>query len=111
MTGIDGKCSINDQLLTRYLAENAGGVLKILVKAHNYYPDSANITIATGITTDDNAEGFSLVQVKNRFYFKLVRPMFVRAQLYNTKGVLLKTMKLPVPFLPHGMKRVYLPVT
>jgi hypothetical protein len=94
-TGIDGICTINDPILTQYLAANPTGIIKVKVKAHNYLPDSATVGVITGISrTMQEAPFIARVIHHNgrslqlRYFLDKSGP--VKASLFNARGALVK---------------------
>ena len=96
-TGIDGMCTISDPILTQYLSTNPGGILKVKVKAHNYLPDSAHLTIGTGTMQNDQLFRVSApVWSKNSqsllISYTIKKPGLVKATIVNARGVQVRTL-------------------
>lgn len=94
-TGIDGKCSISDDIYTKYISENNNGKIKVYVKSHNYLPKVVTIDISTGISNNINlpVKNFNIQCGKNYIVnFSLLKPGFVDVKLYNSKGVVVKSL-------------------
>ena len=45
LTGYNGECVISDQTLADYVTANPAGLLKVNIKAHNYYPFQGDLPI------------------------------------------------------------------
>jgi hypothetical protein len=101
-TGIDGVCTISDPILVQYLSANPGGILKVKVKAHNYLPDSAQLTISTGTMNDDRLFSISApVMSRNGqsllISYTIETPGPVKAALFNARGVRVGAFSNNVP--------------
>lgn len=90
-TGIDGICTINDPILTQYLATDPTGVIKVKVKAHNYLPDSAALEIITGVSRNERRAPIVVRTISNNgrnlhLHYTVNRSGAVRVAIYNATG-------------------------
>lgn len=94
----NGHCKIEDAVYTNYVKEHPGEKLKVRIKAHNYLPYTAEVDIPNTFITNnyDNAIGFtSRLNVSGkllRISYALPEKELVNISLYNSKGVLVRTL-------------------
>ena len=96
LTGEDGKCEMEEEGLSSYLAANPNGKLKINVKAHNYLPYQGEIQInLTGIsnTVKKSLKSWFMLYGKTaRISYTLPVQGMVNISIYNSKGTIIKTV-------------------
>ncbi|MFC1476477.1 C25 family cysteine peptidase [Fibrobacterota bacterium] len=96
LTGEDGKCEMEEDGLSSYLAANPNGKLKINVKAHNYLPYQGEIQInLTGIsnTVKKSLKSWFMLYGKTaRISYTLPVQGMVNISIYNSKGTIIKTV-------------------
>jgi len=95
-TGIDGLCTIEDSTLAQYITAHPNGTIKIRVKAHNFLPDSATVSISTGIQFSTGAPDIvPLITVKNNklmIRFTINKCLPVTVCFFNSRGIRIKTL-------------------
>ncbi|MFC1476660.1 C25 family cysteine peptidase, partial [Fibrobacterota bacterium] len=97
-TGMDGKCSITDDILKNYVQSNPTGKLLVRVKAHNYLPFEGELPIqATAIQNDIQSilpfinTLYSNAKTTTITYTIPVRGM-VNITIFNSKGKSVNTV-------------------
>lgn len=95
----DSTCKINDDIYKNYVKDNPGKKLKVRMKAHNYLPFEAEVDIPnTGIIANKELQNLSFknylgsMGIIIRVNYNLVNRDHVNISLYNSKGVLVKTL-------------------
>ncbi len=90
----DSLCSISDDAYKNYVAGN--DKVKVYIKAHNYIANSFELTISTSTINpaDFSIKQYSIKQVKGKVLITFTLPAneFVNLSIYNSKGMLLKTL-------------------
>jgi hypothetical protein len=90
----DSACSITDAAYKTFAASN--NKVKVYVKAPNYLPGAFEITIATDISNviANKIHQFSVKPVNGKVVVNFALPVneHVNVSVYNSKGVLVKTL-------------------
>jgi hypothetical protein len=95
LTDSSGVCSMQNDPLTRYARDNPHGVLKVSIKAHNYYPYSGEVRLDLPLR-DAADERFNfrvrLVRAGDRYWLRYSVPAagVVRMELHDVKGALVQ---------------------
>jgi hypothetical protein len=99
LTGKDGKCKIDNAIVTKYLQDNNGKTLTVRVKAHNYLPyeGTVDIKLSTGII---NAAQNSLSFINHTnissnvatIKYSLKNSGPANISIFNSKGSLIRTL-------------------
>lgn len=92
LTGKDGKCNIDDQVLKDYLNANPGVTLKVRVKAHNYLPFESDIpTGISNVAVNHFNRAFFFNGKTASIKYTLPGRGMVNISVFNSKGALVKT--------------------
>ncbi len=90
-------------MLAQYFQNNPQGSIKVIIKAHNYYPYSKTIPINFGTGTDRvnpdrQAFGASVRRFGNEFVMSYLLPFSgpVSVNIYNVKGVCVEAVSSAV---------------
>jgi hypothetical protein len=94
----DSTVKIDDDIYKNYVKDHPGEKLKVRIKAHNYLPFEAEVDITTGINSPKNLSNLSFknfigsLGIIFRVNYTLAASDYVNISLYNSKGVLVKTL-------------------
>ncbi len=97
LTGEDGKCAIEDKVLSDYIAANQGTKMTVRIKAHNHLPFEGELDLATAIATNfaHQTPITKLIQIPGdalHINYSLTNKGSVSFALYNSKGALVKNI-------------------
>jgi hypothetical protein len=97
LTDSAGNCSIQNDALSNYLQVNPQGRLKVLIKAHNFYPYSGEVSldIPAGVPgTDGDRLGLRVVLVRTgnvyTLKYRLPSSENVRVEIFDSRGLLVR---------------------
>lgn len=95
LTGEDGKCKIEDKVLTDYVAANPGTKMKVRIKAHNYLPFEGDLDVPTAIS--NTLAGFNpikgIIQTTGNciaIQYTMPEKGVISIDIFDAKGTLVK---------------------
>jgi hypothetical protein len=97
LTDSTGNCFFQNKALSAYMEANPQGRLKVLIKAHNYYPYSGEVrldvpVIGSGSGREPSVFNVALVRMANGYALKYRLPASgsVRVELFDSRGAIVR---------------------
>ena len=94
-SGDEGTCTINNNVLTKYLQTNPNGQIKVYIKAHNYLPFTGTVQCNINSAANhlsQNPAIFSACLNRQVLSYNLPAAGYVTIELFNARGVTVRSI-------------------